>query len=379
MKIRDLITDENKRINAFAAKYGFPMRGNEKTWTAVVKTLNELSIKKEVSTLRLFGEYGSGKTLTLLKIKKNIEDKKILADKALIVYIEADPEPPNKVGVGFIQSIFSNIDRIKLLDIVEKTDIKKLKNLLSEESYEMFYALHKGNTRVYDWLTGSSIKQDDKTYKINTIKQSLTVLEDFLVILNSSGYDSLIILLDEFEYLINMYSEKKITSLSLTFLKIYENYLKFLSSKGDEIANMIFILACTPLAWEYLIKQKQASHKKTGGGGIVPWLERIGSTEPINLAPLELTAVKEIIEDRLKSVYDSIDNKLKPPSSTYPFLHPEAIKSISKQAQGNPRKIIQLADVIFKTAFDKNVEIINGNFVERVLKEKFLFKKDFKE
>lgn len=175
------------------------------------------------------------------------------------------------------------------------------------------------------------------------------------------------ILIDEFEYVVNVYSEKQVTTILHTFKEIYDEYIRVTTKKPKSMVNLIFIIAMTPKGWDFLVETEAKLSKKTGEGGITPWMDRIRPVEyTVLLGPLSKTGVTEMIKDRIE------EKRLKYkkfPYVTFPFIHPEFFDYIYEASEGNPRFILQYCDIVLDNAIKDEIKEINAKYSKKILEE----------
>lgn len=351
----------------------YPMRGRDKEWAQLKKTINKFLTERGSKTVLILGDYGYGKTFILEKIiggfNKNEFEK---SSKSIVASIRiAESEPEAKIGLSFVAKIFFEIGFNRLAKIAKKIpDLRKAE--ISSEFINILKALKNDKYSAFEWMIGEYLSPPEKKEIgikkiLSKSSQALKMLYDFQKALKLAGYDNLVVLIDEFEYVVNVYSEKQVTTILHTFKEIYDEYIRVTTKKPDSICNLIFIIAMTPKGWSYLVETEAKLIKKTGGGGITPWMERIKPEEyTIHLGPLSKSGVTSLIEDRIER--KRLDYQ-KPPYKTFPFIHPEFFDYIYEVSEGIPRWVLRYCDLVMDYALEEEVKEINSKFAKRILQQ----------
>lgn len=351
----------------------YTMRGRDKEWKNTKKILDKFLTEGGSKTLLILGDYGYGKTFMLEKIVQGFNAGDFeKSKKSIVASIRlAESEPEARIGLSFVTKIFYDIGSKNLEKIAKNAkNISKIE--ISSDMLNIIESLKKEKLNAYEWLSGESLSQSEKNNIgvkkiLSKSSQALKILSDFQKVIRAAGFDNLVILLDEFEYIVNVYSEKQVTTILHTFKEIYDEFIRVNTKKPGSMANLIFIIAMTPKGWDVLVETEARLSKKTGGGGITPWMERIRPEDfTVDLRPLGESATNELIKDRIKK--KRLDYK-KPPYETFPFIHPEFFNVIYKASEGNPRYILRFCDLVLEYALDEEVKEITGKYAQKILKK----------
>lgn len=351
----------------------YEMRGRSNEWRKI-KELVERSLKGSGSkTILILGDYGYGKTFTLEKIVRGFAEHEFKGPKkSIFASIRlAESEPEARIGLSLVSKIFYEIGYKKLVEIAKKIDDKKLKKL-DFTAKKILKALKEGNNNAFEWLVGESLSPTEKKKLgikriLSKSSQAIKVLYEFQKSLKMAGYDNLVVLIDEFEYVVNVYSEKQVTTILHTFKEIYDEFIRVNTREPGIMANFIFIIAMTPRGWEYLTETEAKLGRTTGGGGITPWMERIRHEKyKVELGPLSQKDTELVIKDRIKR--KRVDYK-KFPYETFPFIHPEFFDVIYETSGGVPREVINYCDLVLDSAISEGLKEISGEDAKRILKK----------
>ena len=347
------------------------MLGRGKEWDQIEAFLNESLRGNRIRSFLVIGDYGFGKTFTLNKIRESIEAPGSTiknADKTLCVQIVlAETEPAGSISHEYITKIFYSIGKEALFRISKRArdaDLSGLSrlfgtiaNALISEKEEAFY-----------WLIGETLSSSEK-HEIGVRRkfaptESLSILMNFLRFLKICGYENLLVLLDEFEYAVNVYSEQKLTALFHTFKNIYDRFIE----RGSEYyAKHIQIIALTPKGYDVINDLEAKLRKRTGGGGISPWMERMRfERNQVSLRPLDDDSAREMLIERIERErlkYKEVSYK------TFPFIHPSFFDEMIRISKGKPRNLLDYSEIVLEEAARRDVKEIDGELVLKILEE----------
>jgi len=360
-------------------------------WTQIITRLGSSMQREGVDTLVLLGQYGYGKTFILHKLDdllngKTREKVPFEIEKVFSCRIAITPsEPTPKIGLAFVTSIFRNIGRSKLEEISKKMELKHFR-LLDIEMKRIFnrFQQEKDEDKIaaFHWITGQSVSEENKRLNmrtgLNESDKALNYLTQFLVLLKRIGYNSLVVMVDEFEYVVTVYSPRKVNQMMHMFRHIYDEFAEF-KEKGLNLANLIFIIAVTPTGWDDLtnLEKPTSIPVKSGGAGVRPWLNRVRPIRGRNLfelRPFNREETEMLVIARLEKKRKETEV----PYKTFPFVTPPFIDLLYKQTKGVPKDIIQLCDVIIGVALERGIPEINAENGKEILRTYHLFKEEIK-
>ena len=359
----------------FSPDLDVEMRGRELEWKAIEDFLSESLQGSRIRAFLILGDYGYGKTFILNKIREEIENPESdipETDKTICTTILlAETEPAYSISYEYVTKILSSIGEAKLQEIAEKLPVHSQNRsiVFSRDFNAVMTGLVERKKEAFLWLTGETLSASERANLGVQSKfhpgRSLTVIMDFLRAMRFAGYDNLLVLIDEFEYAVNMYSERKLTSLFHTFKNIYD---RFTADGGfKRCAKHIQILAMTPRGWDVVTDLEATLRKRTGGGGITPWLERMRfKRNKITLGPINDKAAKQIIVDRIKK--ERMKYK-KVPFETFPFIHPSFFDTMIEISEGKPRDLLDFSEIALEEAARRDLKEINGKTVMEILQE----------
>jgi len=157
--------------------------------------------------------------------------------------------------------------------------------------------------------------------------------------------------------------EKKITQILNTFRQIYDDFGSYDKRYNKKVAKPIFMFAISPGGWDSLLELDKTARKKTGGGGIAPFMERISKKDVISLKAFSLEDSFELVELRLK---EARTKKVKNPLS--PFSK-KCIKFVHKVSFNKPRNVLQYCSILLEDALDEGITLIDVKDAETILGE----------
>jgi hypothetical protein len=360
----------------------YEMAGRREEWDTLVDRLDSAFVGNECKFIVIKAGYGLGKTYTIERIYRLYQKKEL----KLAVYvvkatlagrpIRAYPGEPAKArfGLDFVTRVFKNIPLEDLKAISKKASamLKDDSLGISELASRIFLNIAKGSKLGYSILSGQDVDRTDLKKEglrqLKTSEDALTLLHDFQKILKASKYDNFLVLLDEFEYIPTL-ATTKVTVILDTFRAIFDHYGVSESSEPGAMAKIVFVFAISPGGWERIRELESSSIKRTGGGGIAPFLDRVSPVDIVNLKPLTPKETADLIAFRLKAHRKAGTENL---SRLHPFT-PKCVRFIAEVTQGVPRRTLQYCSILLEDASKKKKKIITSQYAKRVLEKLNLY------
>jgi len=247
----------------------------------------------------IIGSYGRGKTLSLLKV---VDDAKKTSDNIFPVYLSFKGEEKSKPGLDFIFRIFKSIDFDKLVENKDDSKIKESIDKIPEcfnEMKNLLKVIYSDKIKKQTFSFGDTSPKSEETdialyflrgeikpstfqlkklgiiRKIESIDIAKEYLAAILYFIRNLGYKSLLLAIDEFEYLFSLVSKSQY-SIYLALLRGLYDFPTGLKVSSSEIANMVFFIAISEDGWDKLqeIEKKEISH----GGPTRPLRRRVNLT-----------------------------------------------------------------------------------------------------
>jgi len=368
----------NLRSNPFLEDFheDFPMIDREEVSRDLDFFLNGFMKQASPQMLAILGDYGIGKTFVLLQLLKKLKEGKILGDfKTLSLYMKVlTPKPPTKY-FHYLYSETMNRLGLSSLRLLSK-EIRGLRNKprlarLQEIDQDLVKALSCIGTDLespaWSFLRGapilaSQMKKINVDSKITTDERAEFIYIEFLKTLDILGYKSLILLIDEFEYILTATGAKRSAQIIVSFKDLFDKTNEMIGV-GENICKPVFIIACTPGVWREGIPSLMNS---VGLGGIYPFWERIYST--YTLKPFSDDETRRLVTSRLQARRIKTTN-----DAISPFTH-DFFPFITKVTQGIPRRTLRRTAFVLDIADQRGIERINRDEAENILKEFNLIK-----
>jgi len=348
--------------------YEHRMADRKEEWGSIKSLLESAFSGRGPRMLLLLGDYGIGKTFILEKIYQSLSEKKdvfvvrgnVLYEKRLAI-MESEPRW-TKFGLDFITRIFDNIEREKLVDVMKKIDFKKFQSNFSK----IFQGIRDNKDNAFKYISGEKVPAKAlQEYEIaSALSDSATGIKlffEFLRAIKFGGYDNFLTLIDEFEYITSVLGEKKITQIMNTFRQIFDDFGSYDKRYNNKVAKPIFTFAISPGGWDSLLELDKTARKKTGGGGIAPFMERISKKDVISLKAFSLEDSFELVELRLKEARTKkVENPLSPFSK-------KCIEFVHKVSFNKPRNVLQYCSILLEDALDEGITLIDVKDAEAIL------------
>lgn len=376
--IEDFSRDKAEREDL---KFWTDREGELKDWIDIL----EKSIKIQKNFIAfIIGSYGRGKTLSLLKIVDEAE--KNYGDSIFPVYLSfKGEEKSSKPGMDFIFRIFKAIAFEKLVekktnedivnaikDIPENFDEPKriLGTIYRYRTQTLFQgtiskdnrakvALYflRGEVRV----SAAQLKELGIMRKIESIDVAKEYLAAILSFMRNLGYKSLLLAIDEFEYLFSLVSKTQY-SIYLALLRGLYDFPIGLNIESDKLANMAFFIGVSEDGWSKLqeIEKKEISE----GGPTRPLMRRVDLK--ITLSNFDRKNTEELIKKVLS--YNRV-TKYFEEDPLIPFTK-DFVDYIYELTEGLPSAVkVRCAQVLDAGLADR-VSLLTREYAQKVLEER---------
>lgn len=347
----------------------------ERKWKKVL----EDSKKTPHSNFLVFiiGDYGTGKTLSLLKIKEDAN--KIGAYPIYINFMSE--EKTTKPGLDFFQRIFKGIN-FKDINISNK-EINTLKevypdvgnvyhSIVSVRQFgydERRHFTEKGKLAIA-FVRGEIIPSSTQlrslraTRKINNVDIAKEYLIGILYLLKASGFSTLVVAADEFEYLFSIVTKPQRSTYLAVIRELFDLQVNIPEKLRNMTANMAFFIA-TSIDGKTGLDEMEKKERSMGGP-TVPLKRRI--TDTILLEGLGKEDSRKLIEIRLSF------NRIKGRYEDKPLIPytEDFVDYISKQTMGVPANIIVRCDHVLDMGLEQRVSRLSAEFAKEVFRERGL-------
>ena len=322
----------------------------------------------------IIGDYGRGKTLSLLKLSEDAKKQGLCP-----VYLSfKSPTRVREPGLDTIQRIFRDFNFNSVTP--DKTKIGLLKQVypdvgsiydkifgMSQRSLFSGVSLNSEQRLALDFLRGHispTQKQLEKLgviCKLDSIEIAKQYLIGLLYILSSAGFPTIVLAIDEFEYVFSIASKYHRAHYFALLRELFDLHVSVPEGIRDKVSNMAIFVAISEFAWIELLDEK-----KSGGAGspINPLLERV--SEKIILGGLTKKETKQLIEKRLR--FNRGKNKYED-KPLIPYTD-DFVDYIFTITRGVPRFIIENCDHVLDKGLEERVPRLNSEFAKQVLEKR---------
>lgn len=327
-------------------------------WTEIVDTRKNTNAN---TMCFILGDYGFGKTLTLNKIVEQYRDD----PDVLPIFMKMLPEDKvTKFGVDFIQRIFRRIPQ-SIFESFNLNDLDALDKTYNEPA-KVFRWIVLKDDRGLDFIRGqrsfsaSEMNKLGVKRKIDKTDVAKEYLLSFLYLLKEINKKTLLIAVDETEYVFSQMSGANIAIVFNTLRDLYDLTTSPTMPRVPGLtANIIFFFAISSGGWGQF--QDLGKREAAKPGPVQPLLRRIFD-EQIELSPLSPGETKELIEKRLRENRISGDVEDKP-LIPYDDSFVEYVYKLSNG--GNPSEVLRFCDAALEEGLREKTKILNKDFAQK--------------
>lgn len=337
----------------------------------------------------IIGDYGNGKTMSLFKIRDELEKR----NDVFSVYMTLLSESKYRGGTDFILKLFSSVDFEKLLSSASKSTLRKgietipkdvrfnnprtvFSAILNEDNLSLQKDLDgKVSTRpnsipqlALKFLGGTNFsamelkKRLGIDEKISTFEIAELYLATWLLVMRGLGYKAVIILVDEFEYLFSLASKGVRQKYLALFRSLYDlsDDIK-IEQKG--MSSMLFFFASSLDGWREF--ESLDIRARVESQGPYSALKRRIAKKTI-LEPLNKDGSQALIERRLSfnRARDEIESE-----PLIPFTE-DFVEFVHKESSGTPSVIIDICDLVMEAGLVERISKLDSKFADKILIEK---------
>lgn len=331
----------------------------------------------------IVGSYGRGKSLSLLKIVDEADNYKGVYS----IYHSFKGEESSKPGVDFILRIFKNIDFNEIQknhdSAVIKAAIKNIPDSLEEPKKILLKIFSCESKRIDSWIdnkpsppelnkdaiyflrgennpSASELKKMGIIRKIDSVDVSKEYLISILCFLKNLGYSTLVLAIDEFEYLFSLVQQSK-QSMYIALLRSLYDLPSGTTYNHSIMANLAFFIAISEAGWSNLKEMEKREIPK--GGPIVPLLERVDKITVLGV--FDERETRELIEKRLR--FNRTGNFESEP--LIPFTE-DFVDYIYIVTEGVPRYIVARCGEVLNAGISERQTQLTKEFAQLVLEKR---------
>lgn len=330
------------------------------------KTLKD-AIKTPTSNFLVFivGDYGMGKTLSLLKIVNET------TREFYPIYLNLlSEQKPKKPGLDFIFRIIRGIDLDKIK--ATKKDTRFIEEIFPDvgNAFEkIFFPTNDYEKRLATaFVRGevvasqTQLKTMEVVRKIDDVDIAKEYLVGILYFLKTLNFSTLVVTVDEFEYLFSLVT-KSSQSIYLALLRgLFDLSIQIPEKLRGKIVNMALFIVISEDGMRRLTELEDV--ERSTGGPIRPLMRRVA--DKVRLAPLSKKYVRKLIERRLSL------NRVKGKYEKEPLIPftEDFVNYINKLTGGKPSEIIERCDHTLDLGLERKVPRLTAKFAKEVFKER---------
>lgn len=350
----------------------FPMAGRQEFLSRLTQTIKDFVGAQANRGLMLIGDYGMGKTFTLMKFEQAvITEQPILAVR--LPLLPSDPAP--RFGVDFIRRIYATLGKKWLIELCQNSSLDFLDSVDGFIGQILTNLKSASNSDIvelsYDYLTSSQSLTKSELTQIQVRRPLTTTTAAFeaffglMCLAKSNQKLSLLILVDEMEYL---FTEKT----SAKAAEVINNLRVLLDLYGEKVArgfgtdrfsNVIFLYALSDDGFDRL-QAYEKRRQSSSGGGWRPFLDRINPGHRFFLEPLNREETESLIELRMS--VDPLRHRQQPQPPFIPYTE-DFIDYIYKVTVGKPRDIVYYCGIVLSEGLRKGIARIDKEFARHIL------------
>ena len=326
------------------------------------------AVKTPTSNFLVFiiGDYGMGKTLSLLRIEKEASEKALFATYLNLL----SEQRPRRPGLDFVLRIIRAIDFDDIK--VSRKDIVFIKEIFPDvgNAFEKIYfpkddyekrlatAFVKGEVTP----TQSQLRLMNVIRKIIDVDIAKEYLTGLLYLLKTSGFSTLAVAVDEFEYLFSLVPRPSQSIYLALFRRLYDLPVRIPEELQSRIANMVLFVGVSEDGMRRLTELEDV--ERSTGGPIRPLMRRVA--DKVRLGALSKKYVKKLIERRLSL------NRIKGKYEKEPLIPftEDFVDYLNKLTGGRPSDVIERCDHVLDMGLDRRIPRLTAEFAKEVFKER---------
>jgi len=359
-----------------------------KKWRKIIK---DSLIKKKNFIVFIEGTYGRGKTLSLYKI---IEETRKYKGKVYSIYLNFKGEERSKPGLDFMFRIFKSVDFYEIVRGRKKGEIKRAikeipaqleepKNILGkiyfgeidlreafiteDEGYHGSDKISETRKLALFFLRGqikpttSQLKKLQVLRKIESVDIAKEYLAAILCFVKNLGHKTMVLAIDEFEYLFSLVSKSQ-QNIYLALLRSLYDFPSGMPINQSDIANIAMFIAISEDGMARLTDMEK--REKDQGGPIKPLMRR--KDAHTTLGRFNKGQTRELIMRRLS--YNRVEEEFED-NPLIPFKE-DFVDYIHNQTEGEPWKIVVETGQVLDAGLADRVPILTKEYAQKILEER---------
>ena len=358
------------RSNPFAQEnMDVEMVNRNQDWTNITRVLTDQLRADGVGYSVIHGDYGMGKTFTLIKLEEWVSHLTIDGANNLPIRLRtADAKVPQTYVANLLIRINLHLGRKRLAEIAERAS-DYLDSIEERTIRNVFQKVKEGDESGFKWLWGRRLSPSESRgleadFKSDDPKEAPMILFEILRILRAANYNGIVVMFDELEYVLSSVGEAKIASIIHELQSIWDDFGSLSREDKAKMARFVGIFASSPDSWQRFIELAEKRMERTGGGGTETFLRRIPEDAFTNLTPL-------LGEDHVRQFMSERIMPYRAPGYHGDELSPftkDFVPFIARISLGIPGKIIDYCGVTLRHAISNGQPSISGEYASDVLK-----------
>jgi len=350
-----------------------PMAGRKKEHSEWKAVINQKKGSASNSLNFIVGDYGFGKTLSLYHIVEEFEsDSKLLA-----IYMKFLPEDKvSRFGLNFVQRIFKAIGVYDKWHLFKGADVSFMEHEFPGPSriFELICGIEqdadgtlKDLAEIFLYGERNLTKAEMSLLGITRLMNSTDIAKDylyaFLLMMRHESFVSLILTVDEVEYIFSQMRGNAMAGVfntlrELSDLQNLPPYLQRAERLDAHPANIIYFFGISQSGWSS-IQDLDRKEIKTPGP-VQPLLSR--ADRVIELSPLNKKETRDLIQKRLymNRVTGKVESK-----PLIPF-DDSFVDYIADLAMGNPRDIIVRCEYVIRDGLRDEIPLLTKSYAQKV-------------
>jgi len=316
----------------------------------------------------IIGDYGMGKTLSLLKIVDDAKSQRQIFPVYLNLLSEQRPKNP---GLDFLQRIFRAIDLNDIKVNKKAVDLIKAEYFEVGKIFEAIFDQDEDKRRLATaYLKGEiTPTQNQLKYlgilrKMNDVDIAKEYLIGILYLLKAAGFSTLVISIDEFEYLFSLVPKPSQSVYLALFRGLFDLPIQIPNNLKNNTANIAMFIAISEDGLRRLDELEKI--ETATGGPIQPLMRRVN--DRIALGPLSKEDSQRLIEKRLSL------NRIKGKYEDQPLIPftKDFADYIHRITDGRLEAIIVRCDHVLDMGLEQRIPLLTTEFAIEVFKERGL-------
>jgi hypothetical protein len=218
---------------------------------------------------------------------------------------------------------------------------------------------------AWDWLIGrrltaSQLQTHNLSYKVTDYSEIHALFMNALQLFKSGGIDTLVMLMDELEFLLSLASRTKLLTILHEIQSLWDDYNQLPETEKNKHCKTVFVFASSIGSWQKFLELAQDEKRKKGGGGTETFLRRIPPNATVSLSPLGKKEIRELLIQRMDQ-YSTTRSK----GTLDPFAE-DYVELINRLSFGIPSKVLTLSALVVEQA---KIAPITAANAENILKE----------